>query len=344
MLHVLILLMGRCLMSRPSPERACRRLEDGTAIYRVGEQAPLIRLDVYLKERIPKLSRTRIQEAIRTRVKVPGRGAPKPSMLLRPGDRVVVMPVPPPVEDEPDIMVSILHQDDDLIVIDKPAGLLAHPSNHVHKGSVTYVLSRMFEGPLHLVHRLDRETSGTMAIARSAPTARALSGQMSRETEGATKTYLAIVFGEMAQTEGVIDLPIGKAVRSAVYVKRGVNPDAGRASRTAFRLVARGGGFSFLEVTLATGRRHQIRVHLAAIGHAVVGDKLYGPAESHYLRFIRGGFDEAMRAQLLAERQLLHASRLCVRHPRTGALLDLRAPLPRDMRDFLETRMGASPV
>lgn len=327
-------------MLRPGPERACVRLEDGTAIYRVGEQSPLVRLDVYLKERIPKLSRTRIQEAIRTRVRVPGRGAPKPSLLLRPGDQVMVMPVPPPVEQEPDIGVPVLHHDEDLIVIDKPAGLLAHPSNHVRKGSVTYLLSRMFDGPLHLVHRLDRETSGVMVIARSAPTARVLSAQMSREVEGAAKTYLAVVFGEMREAEGVVDLPIGKAVRSAVYVKRGVNPQAGRASRTAFRVLARGGGFSLVEATLATGRRHQIRVHLAAIGHAVVGDKLYGPAESHYLRFIRDGFDEAMREQLLAERQLLHASRLVLRHPRTGALLDFTADLPRDIRGFLESRVS----
>jgi 23S rRNA pseudouridine1911/1915/1917 synthase len=306
----------------------------------VGEQSPLIRLDVYLKERIPKLSRTRIQEAIRTRVQVPGRGAPKPSLQLRPGDRVVVLPVPPPIEEEPDVTVPILHQDDDMIVIDKPAGLLAHPSNHVHKGSVTYVLSRLFEGPLHLVHRLDRETSGAMAVARSPHTARALSAQMSRETQGAAKTYEAIVFGEMALGEGVVDLPIGPAVRSAVYVKRGVNPERGRASRTAFRVMARGGGFSRVEVTLTTGRRHQIRVHLAAIGHAVVGDKLYGPAESHYLRFIRGGFDEKMRDQLLAERQLLHASRLALRHPRTGEALAFSAPLPRDMSDFLATRLA----
>ena len=331
-------------MPRPSPDRACHRLEDGTAIYRVGDQAPLIRLDVYLKERIPKLSRTRIQEAIRTRVKVPGRGAPKPSLLLRPGDRVVIMPVPPPVEEEPEVTVPILHQDEDLIVIDKPAGLLAHPSNHVHKGSVTYVLSRMFEGPLHLVHRLDRETSGTMAIARSAQTARALSAQMSREADGAAKTYLAIVFGEMAVGEGTIDLPIGPAVRSAVYVKRGVNQERGRASRTHFRVLARGGGFSFAQVTLTTGRRHQIRVHLAAIGHAVVGDKLYGPAESHYLRFIRGGFDARMRDELLAERQLLHASRLALRHPRTGEALAFDAPLPRDMGDFLATRLTPSGI
>jgi len=331
-------------MTEPSHQRACHRLEDGTAIYRVGDQASLIRLDVYLKERIPKLSRTRIQEAIRTRVTVPGRGAPKPSLLLRPGDRVMIMPVPPPVEEEPEVTVPILHQDEDLIVIDKPAGLLAHPSNHVHKGSVTYVLSWMFEGPLHLVHRLDRETSGAMAIARSAQTARALSAQMSREADGAAKTYLAIVFGEMAVGEGAIDLPIGPAVRSAVYVKRGVNQERGRASRTHFRVLARGGGFSLTQVTLTTGRRHQIRVHLAAIGHAVVGDKLYGPAESHYLRFIRGGFDARMRDELLAERQLLHASRLALRHPRTGETLAFDAPLPGDMGDFLATRLTPSDI
>ena len=315
--------------------RSCRRMEDGTAVYLVGDQAGVIRLDVFLKERIPKLSRSRIQDAIGTRVEVPGRGRVKPSTLLRPGETVVVLPVPPPVEDEPECLVPILHLDDDMLVIDKPAGLLVHPSSHVRKGSVTYLLSQKIDGPIHLVHRLDRETSGLMVIARSSESARALSAQMAREVEGAEKVYLACVFGEMGVTRGVIDLPIGSAVKSAVYVKRGVNPARGRPSRTHFEVAARAGGFSLVKVGLTTGRRHQIRVHLAAAGHAVVGDKLYGPAESHYLRFIRGGFDERMKRELLADRQLLHAVELGVRHPRTGAPMRFASPPPADMREFM---------
>jgi len=320
--------------------RSCRRLPDGSAIYLVGQRDPVIRLDQFLVERIPKLSRRRIQEAIRSRVRVPGHGEPKPATRLRPGDRVIVERQAPLPEEEPELRVPVLHLDEDLLVIDKPAGVLAHPSNNVAKASVTYLLSRQVEGPLHLVHRLDRETSGVMAIARSSEVARDLSRQWTRPPgegpgERMHKTYLAVAFGEMRVQQGEIDLPIGKAIRSAVYVKRGVN-QAGRASRTEFSLAARGGGFSLVRVRLRTGRRHQIRVHLAAIGHPVVGDKLYGPAEAHYLRFIKGGFDERMRRELLAERQLLHAESLTFLHPggATG-LMTFVAPLPSDMRDFL---------
>ena len=315
--------------------RACRRLDDGTAVYLVGQNAGVIRLDHFLKERIPKMSRSSIQKAIWTRVEIAGGRPAKPSSLLRPGDVVRVMPVPDPIEDEPAIHVPVLHEDEDLIVIDKPAGLLVHPSNRVKKGSVTYLLGRQTRGVIHLVHRLDRETSGVMVIARSPGAARSLSAQMAREIPGASKEYLAVVFGEMVLASGEVDLPIGKAVGSAVYVKRGVNHEEGRPSRTSFEVVARGGGFSLVRAWLQTGRRHQIRVHLAAIGHAVVGDKLYGPTESHYLRFIRSGFDERMHRELLSERQLLHAGRLSFVHPRTGERLRFAAPIPSDMSGFI---------
>jgi 23S rRNA pseudouridine1911/1915/1917 synthase len=174
-----------------------------------------------------------------------------------------------------------------------------------------------------------------MVIARHADAARDLSAQMAREREGAEKIYKAIVRGAVAVSSGVIDLPIGRAVRSAVYVKRGVNHAEGRGSRTEFTVERRGADFSLLSLRLRTGRRHQIRVHLAAIGHAVVGDKLYGPAESHYLRFISKGFDDLMRAELLAERHLLHAAVLEFRHPAGGRPMRFTAPLPPDMAGFL---------
>jgi 23S rRNA pseudouridine1911/1915/1917 synthase len=316
-------------------ESACRRLEDGTAIYRVGERDPAIRLDLFLKERIPKLSRRRIQQAIRTRVRAPGHGRPKPATLLRPGDTVVVLRAGPPDEEEPAIRIPILHQDDDLVVIDKPAGLLAHPSNHVRKMSVSHILARDLGGACHLVHRLDRETSGVMLVARSPQAARALSEQIARSAGGASKSYLAVVFGELKVSEGRVELPIGKAVRSAVYVKRGVNDGQGRHSITRFRVEGRSGGFTLVRAWLLTGRRHQIRVHFAAIGHPVVGDKLYGPAETHYLRFIRTGFDERMKRELLTERQMLHAASIAICHPRDGRPMTFEAPAPRDMREFL---------
>ncbi|HEY3176545.1 MAG TPA: RluA family pseudouridine synthase [Candidatus Polarisedimenticolia bacterium] len=315
--------------------KACRRLRDGTAIYTVGERDPGIRLDLFLKERIPKLSRRRIQDAIRTRVEAPGHGRPRPATQLRPGDTVIVLRAATPEEAEPLTRIPVLHIDDDLIVVDKPAGLLAHPSNRVSKGSVTHILSRQVEGPLHLIHRLDRETSGVMLVARSPEAARFLSAQVARVSDGFEKIYLAAVFGEMKLRAGTIDLPIGRALHSAVFVKRGVGGSEGRACRTAYRVDATGGGFSLVRVRLHTGRRHQIRVHLAAIGHPVVGDKLYGPAESHYLRFIKTGFDDRMRRELLTERQMLHAAEISLNHPRDGRRMTFAADLPPDMRQFL---------
>lgn len=325
-------------MMSGSRRPSCRRLADGTAIYVVGQRDPAIRLDLFLRERIPKLSRRRIQEAIGHRVEVPGHAAVRPATQLRPGDTVIVRRLEIPDEPEPLIRVPVLHEDGHLIVIDKPAGLLAHPSRNVIKGSVTHVLSRQVAGPLHLVHRLDRETTGVMAIARTPAVARDLSSQIADRggaPASAGKRYLAIVFGEMPAGQGRIDLPIGKARRSAVYVKRGIDREAGRTACTHFEVAASGGGFSLVRLTLATGRRHQIRVHLAAIGHPVVGDKLYGPSESHYLRFIQSGFDEPMRRELLMERQMLHASSLSLVHPATGRSRRFTAPLPDDMRGFL---------
>lgn len=316
-------------------ERACRRLEDGTAIYLVGARDPSIRLDLFLKERIPRLSRRRIQDAIRSRVRLPGHARPKPATLLRPGDVVIVRRADHADEPEPEIALPILHCDDDLIVVDKPAGLLAHPSNHVTKRSVSHLLSRCLDGPCHLVHRLDRETSGVMLVARSTQAARVLSDQISRSDDGVQKSYLAAVFGEMEKTEGIIDLPIGKALRSSVYVKRGINESQGRDARTRFRVETISGGFTLVKAWPLTGRRHQIRVHFAAIGHPVVGDKLYGPTESHYLRFIKGGFDDRMKRELVTERHMLHAAGIAFRHPRDGRPMSLVAPLPDDMLGFL---------
>jgi 23S rRNA pseudouridine1911/1915/1917 synthase len=318
-------------------------MSDGSALYVVGERDPGIRLDRFLKERIPRLSRRRIQDAIALRVEAPGHGRIKPSTLLRPGDTVLVRREALPEEDEPELGLPVLYEDDHLVVVDKPAGVLSHPSRRQAKASVTHLLARAVPGPLHLVHRLDRETSGVMIVARSAGAARALSEQMARARDGARKSYLAVVFGEMAGPGGVVDLPLGRAARSAVYVKRGVDEAAGRPARTEYRVVRRGAGVTLLRVHLRTGRRHQIRVHLAALGHPVVGDKLYGPAESHYLRFIQNGFDDRMRAELLTDRQMLHAERLRVSHPATGAPLECAAPLPGDMRAFLSRRF-AEPI
>ncbi len=322
--------------------RACRRLADGTAVYIVGDRDPGIRLDLFLKERIPRLSRRRIQDAIRERVEAPGHGRPRPATMLRPGDTVIVRRLAAPDEMEPAIHLPLIHVDDHLVVLDKPAGVLSHPSRRVTRLCVTHLLARQVEGPLHLAHRLDRETSGVMAVARSSEAARAVSRQLSREAEAAIKTYVAAVFGEMPDDRGEIHLPLGRAARSAVYVKRGVD-ETGRPALTRYEVLSRGQGFTLARLRLMTGRRHQIRVHLAAIGHPVVGDKLYGRTEAHYLRYIQRGFDERMRRDLLTERQMLHAARLEIRHPGSGDRVRFDAPLPADLRAFVAEAMGCDP-
>jgi 23S rRNA pseudouridine1911/1915/1917 synthase len=139
---------------------------------------------------------------------------------------------------------------------------------------------------------------------------------------------------------GVIDLPLGRASASAVHIKQGVDRTAGRPARTDFRVIQRVPGFTVLELRPRTGRRHQIRVHLQAIGHPVVGDKLYAARESHHVRYLERGFDDRMRRDLLAERQLLHAAAITIRHPVTDRRETFEAPLPADMESFVR---GGSP-
>ncbi len=315
------------------------------------------RLDHFLKERIPRMSRERIKDAIRTRVEVAGRARVRPSTLLTTGDEVIV--AWPEMSDAPVFAgevgsgspapegvsgsgapagfaggISILHCDESLLVVDKPAGLLAHGTSSSKGPTLLGALAHQGHAGVHLVHRLDRETSGVMALGRTREAGRSLSEIFA--SGRAAKTYVAVVFGEVAGDEGVIDLPLGAARGSAVHIKQGVDALEGRRARTDFRVVKRIPGFTLLELRPRTGRRHQIRVHLQAAGHPVVGDKLYGPRESHHLRFLERGFDERMRRDLLAERQLLHALRLEIPHPADGSPMTFEAPIPGDIAGFIK--------
>ncbi len=315
--------------------------ETRTVSYRVGDRDAGSRLDRFLKERIPRMSRERIKEAIRTRVRVLGRPGAGPATLLRPGDEVVVdYPGPPagvPLAGAvPE--VPILHVDEDLLVVDKPGNLLVHATTSSRAPALLDALEASGHEGLHLVHRLDRETSGVVVLARSGRAAQALSSQFA--SGAVEKVYLAVVFGVVGRGEEVIDLPLGREGRSAVHIKQGVDRRAGRRAVTAFRVIDRFGGFSLLEVRPRTGRRHQIRVHLGAIGHPVVGDKLYGARETHHLRYPVVGFDDRMRRDLITERHLLHASAIRLEHPCDGRPVLFRAPLPPDMAGFIASRGG----
>lgn len=207
--------------------------------------------------------------------------------------------------------VSVLHEDDDLLVVDKPAGLVCHPTKAGEWSSLIGRV-RLYLGhdQARFVHRLDRETSGVVVLARSAAVAREL-GRLFASGD-VRKTYLALVHGRFEGTR-LIDAPLGRDEASAVAIKDCVRPD-GAAART--RVAALGPGSldgvetTRVEVTPETGRKHQIRIHLASIGHPIVGDKLYGGDEGRYLRLVEGRLTDDDRRALVLTFQALHAWRL----------------------------------
>lgn len=281
------------------------------------------RLDAYLARVVPDLSRSHAQKLIAAgKVTVNGHPA-KPALRLSPGDRVHVrLPEPQPVTPAPEpIHLTVVYEDADLIVVDKPPGLTVHPAPGHPSGTLVNALLAHcadlagINGDLRpgIVHRLDQDTSGLLVVAKNDRTQLALSRQFAgREV---LKAYLALVEGRPPPA-GVIEAPIG---RHPAQRKRMAVIAEGRPARTQYRVVAQFADAALVVAVLETGRTHQVRVHFAAIGHPVVGDAVYGH---------RSG---------LVARQFLHAWRLGFRHPRTGAWLEFEAPLPDDLRAALAT-------
>jgi 23S rRNA pseudouridine1911/1915/1917 synthase len=236
----------------------------------------------------------------------------------------------------------IVYEDHLLLVIDKPANLLVHPTGPGRPETLWDELKRLlaFEivngAQISLINRLDRETSGLVLVAKSSECARQLGLMMTRHR--IQKIYTAIIFGWPAEDAFTVNQPLlrqGTVQPSRIWLKQMVHPD-GAPAKTAFEVTQR---FSVREHQLAlvtarpkTGRTHQIRVHLAYIGHSIVGDKIYGPDENCYLKFIASGWTPELEEKLLLSRQALHASGLCFEYG--GRKFDLRSDLPPDMRVF----------
>jgi 23S rRNA pseudouridine1911/1915/1917 synthase len=244
-----------------------------------------------------------------------------------------------PLIDPDDFRTWILHEDDQLLVLDKPAQVVCHPSKAGPASSLVGA-ARIHTGldPMHLVFRLDRETSGVLVLAKTAAMAARLQKAVERRRVG--KTYLAILTGMV--TEAVtVDQPLGDDVGSQVFIKTAVTAD-GRPSLTRFTPLAAAGGFSLVRAAPETGRKHQIRAHAHWLGRPVVGDKIYGPDERLYLDFIEQGWTEALAARLLLPRHALHCAEIDLRP--AGIDFAFTAPLPADLRAFAASRGLEAPA
>jgi len=294
------------------------------------------RLDRWLARVMPETSRARLQAVIAAGgVLVDGRAA-RPSLRLKAGQSVSVrLPAPRPADPlAEDIPITVVHEDRHLLVVDKPAGLVVHPGAGRASGTlVNALLHRVRDlsgvgGVLRpgIVHRLDRGTSGLLVVAKDDATHLALSRQFSGRT--VEKEYLAVVLGVPRAAEGTIDVPIG---RDPIHRQRmSVRAPRGRAARSTYRVVEALDGAALLRVRIATGRTHQIRVHLAALGHPVAGDATYGGRRSPASRR-----PEARAALEALARPALHAARLAFTHPSSGERLSFESPLPADLQELL---------
>lgn len=274
----------------------------------------------------------------------------KPSLRLRAGNEVVVgqLDVPREGPAPQDIALAILHEDDAIIVVDKPAGMIVHPAKGHWEGTLASALAHHFGqlsgrgGPTRpgIVHRLDRDTSGVIVVAKNDQVHDALAAQFkSRHVE---KEYLAIVAGVPDRDRDVIEEPIGDhpTHREKKAIRR--EHASARAAVTAYEVVERFAGYAFLRVRPKTGRTHQIRIHLAHIGCPVLCDRLYGGrariSELELMPRDKLGQDIRTHPQespALLERQALHAHRLTITHPTTGERITFEAPLPADMSQTL---------
>jgi 23S rRNA pseudouridine1911/1915/1917 synthase len=220
---------------------------------------------------------------------------------------------PTPSGDKPvNDLFEVVHEDSDLLVVNKPAGLVCHPTKTDERSSlIGRVRLHLGHGEGRLANRLDRETSGLVLVAKSATIASELGKLM--EGSAVRKRYDAVVDGFVASDEFTIDAALGQDERSAVAIKDCVRPD-GAAAQTNVRLIKRfsreARNFSLLSVEPLTGRKHQIRIHLAHVGHPIVGDKIYGADERIYLRLVTGALTASDRAQLILSNHALHAARL----------------------------------
>jgi RluA family pseudouridine synthase len=336
------------------------RVELSVCASSLGERADEVhvRLDCFLSKHLKWRSRSSIQRMVKdgwvqvdasTPDHPDGTGVlaeeRRPGRRLNDGTRVVVV-IPPesrlPAPEFASNELEILYEDEDVIAVEKPALLPVHPSGRHHGDTlIQRVHLRFKESHLahgvapRLCHRLDRETSGVILVAKNPEAHRCLAAQF--EDRLVEKEYLAVVWGRPEQSEGSITLPIGSSRCSNVRLKMTVAAD-GLDCRTDWRLLRSYGDCSLLSCRLHTGRQHQIRVHLSALGMPLVGDKLYGPDENYFCKQAEGTLDERDLEVLELPRHALHSHRLVFKSSLTGERVEVVSPLAADLREHLGAR------
>ncbi|GHO85924.1 putative RNA pseudouridine synthase YlyB [Dictyobacter formicarum] len=297
----------------------------------IAEEQVGTRLDRFLTSQIDKLSRASIQQLVTDgAILINGKPATKPGYALRRNDRIQVLTLVPSSAVKnvvaQTIPLDIVYEDADLIVINKVAGMVVHPApGHYEDTLVNALLARYPELKKQqedlrpgIVHRLDRDTSGLLLVARNLQTQGALIEQM--KAHQIEKRYLALVEGVVSLDRGSIDAPIGRDPRHRQQMT--ITSIDSKEAVTHFKVQERFQHHTLVLLQLETGRTHQIRVHLKAIGHPVVGDPTYGTGRIRY--------------GITLQRQFLHAYQLRFNHPTTGATIELEAPLPPDLQDILD--------
>ena len=299
----------------------------------VPNKAARQRLDQFLRSEFPELSRAFLQKLIEQRHVLVNARPSKPSYRVQPGDRISVeIPPPRPLETAPeDIPLNLLYEDSDLIVVNKPAGLVVHPAAGNYEHTLVNALLHHCRGQLAgiggverpgIVHRLDKGTSGCIVVAKTDAAHQSLVAQF--KSRAVKKIYRAICRGKFDRLRGRIETVIGRSERDRK--KMSARVARGRNAITDYQVLKQLDDFALVELTLHTGRTHQIRVHMAHIGHPILGDTVYGgsrsPITSH-------------RSPFSVARPLLHAYKLGFTHPRSGEFMEFEAPLPADMEQII---------